>query len=324
MRAAVITLILFSWAIASSGQVRLPVIDMHLHAGPGSENSNYYTLREGEMPDEARLRTLLADMEANNVVYGIVGGPPAHVERFRQAAPVPLIGSVILPCIDGHSPNFYKCYKDGSDWPDLNRLRAEVEAGRLGAVGELYNVYAGVSPLDPRMKPYIALAAKHDLVVAVHAERGPPPESPIRAAGCCPHFNENYGDPALWTDILEQYPDLRLVLYHAFRPVFVESAIALMDRYPNVVVETSPMSLAPTPWVHAGLRRYLQAGHADRVVFGSDYLGAIGESLAVIQAADFLNDDQKQAILYDNAARFLRLSKEEIARHHATSNSEKR
>jgi predicted TIM-barrel fold metal-dependent hydrolase len=37
----------------------------------------------------------------------------------------------------------------------------------------------------------------------------------------------------------------------------------------------------------------------------------------VIEDAPFLTAAQKRDILYNNAARFLRLSKEEIARHHS-------
>lgn len=35
-----------------------------------------------------------------------------------------------------------------------------------------------------------------------------------------------------------------------------------------------------------------------------------------IQTADFLTEDQKRDIFYNNAVRFLRLSKEAIAKHH--------
>ena len=35
-----------------------------------------------------------------------------------------------------------------------------------------------------------------------------------------------------------------------------------------------------------------------------------------IQSAGFLSEDQKRDILYNNAARFLRLSPQEIDRHH--------
>ena len=44
--------------------------------------------------------------------------------------------------------------------------------------------------------------------------------------------------------------------------------------------------------------------------------GVIERAIAVIEEAPFLSEDQKRGIFYDNAARFLRLSQEEIARHH--------
>ena len=42
----------------------------------------------------------------------------------------------------------------------------------------------------------------------------------------------------------------------------------------------------------------------------------IERAVAVIEEAPFLTEEQKRDILYNNAARFLRLSEEEIARHH--------
>jgi predicted TIM-barrel fold metal-dependent hydrolase len=100
-------------------------------------------------------------------------------------------------------------------------------------------------------------------------------------------------------------PQLRLVLYHVFRPDFVREAIELLDRYPNVMVETSPMTLVPTPLVHSAIEAFVQAGHGDRIVFGSDYWGAIPGSIEVIESAPFLSETQKRAILHDNAARLL-------------------
>lgn len=44
--------------------------------------------------------------------------------------------------------------------------------------------------------------------------------------------------------------------------------------------------------------------------------GVIERGIAVIEQAPFLNETEKRDILYNNAARFLRLSEEEIARHH--------
>jgi len=57
----------------------------------------------------------------------------------------------------------------------------------------------------------------------------------------------------------------------------------------------------------------------NRVMFGSDQLvwpDVIESSIAAIEEAPFLDAEQKRAILYANAARFLRLSREEIARQH--------
>jgi hypothetical protein len=42
----------------------------------------------------------------------------------------------------------------------------------------------------------------------------------------------------------------------------------------------------------------------------------IERAIARIEAAPFLTAEQKRDILYDNAARFLRLDEAEIARHH--------
>ncbi len=73
----------------------------------------------------------------------------------------------------------------------------------------------------------------------------------------------------------------------------------------------------------AAFYRYLQgiveAGFGNRVMFGSDQMvwpGVIERAVAVINEAPFLRKEQKRNILYNNAARFLRLSDQEIAKHH--------
>ena len=68
------------------------------------------------------------------------------------------------------------------------------------------------------------------------------------------------------------------------------------------------------------LRTLVEAGLSKRIMFGSDQMRwpeAIGLAVDAIQTAEFLTDAQKADIFYNNAARFLRLSEEEIARHHS-------
>jgi uncharacterized protein len=76
----------------------------------------------------------------------------------------------------------------------------------------------------------------------------------------------------------------------------------------------------PRAQFHDHLRRLVEAGFEKRILFGSDqtiWPQAIGEAIDGVDSAPFLSPAQKRDIFYNNAARFLRLSKEEIAADHA-------
>ena len=62
-----------------------------------------------------------------------------------------------------------------------------------------------------------------------------------------------------------------------------------------------------------------EQGVLDRVMFGSDRMRwpeAIEMAVKRVKSIDYLSDREKKGILYDNAARFLRLTEDEIARYH--------
>ena len=70
---------------------------------------------------------------------------------------------------------------------------------------------------------------------------------------------------------------------------------------------------------HTYLKRLVEAGFGKRIMWGSDAMiwpDVIPVAIEAVESADFLDEDQKRDIFYNNAARFLRLSEEEIARHH--------
>ncbi len=57
-------------------------------------------------------------------------------------------------------------------------------------------------------------------------------------------------------------------------------------------------------------------------MWGSDQMvwpRAIDVAIEALESAPFLSAEQKRDIFYNNAARFLRLSEEEIAKHHGRS-----
>ena len=55
----------------------------------------------------------------------------------------------------------------------------------------------------------------------------------------------------------------------------------------------------------------MRAGVGKRLMFGSDQVywpETIGRAIEAIESADFLTDEQRRDIFYNNAARFLRLN----------------
>jgi predicted TIM-barrel fold metal-dependent hydrolase len=58
------------------------------------------------------------------------------------------------------------------------------------------------------------------------------------------------------------------------------------------------------------IQRLAEGGFEDRVMFGTDQLiwpKLMAYSISVIQNAEYLTPEEKRDILYNNAARFLRL-----------------
>jgi len=89
----------------------------------------------------------------------------------------------------------------------------------------------------------------------------------------------------------------------------------LRSFYYDCIVYTEPR-----PAFYRWLQTLVEAGYGDRIMFGSDQMiwpGVIEPSIRAIEDAPFLSATQKRDILYENAARFLRLSAEERARHRA-------
>ena len=110
--------------------------------------------------------------------------------------------------------------------------------------------------------------------------------------------------------VLRQYPTLRVYLMHAGYP-FVDDLKALLYLYPQLYVGVGVLQIAlPRNEYYRFLEELVISGFIDRIMYGSDQMnwpGAIEEGIKAINDAPFLNLEQKKAILYDNAVRFLRL-----------------
>jgi len=165
------------------------------------------------------------------------------------------------------------------------------------------------------LEPYWALAEELDVPVGIHLGPGPPGVIYLGAAG----YRARMHSALTMEEVLVRHPRLRVYLMHAGYPL-LDDLLALLYAHPQVYVDVGVIVYTQP---RAAFYRYLQgiveAGFGNRVMFGSDQMvwpGVIERAVAVIQEAPFLSTDQKRDILYNNAARFLRLSDQEIARHH--------
>ncbi len=286
-------------ATGAEPKSRGPIIDMHLHAFPADflglpGKLNPVTGKpSAAVTTEEIMTATLANLKRFNIVQAILCGPDRELlDKWKAAAPERIIAS---PMING---------KTSPQDPHYNiiSLRADYLAGKLGAMGEITTQFQGLSPNEPALEPYFALAEELDLPVGVHmgpgTQRG---ASPLRMS---------LGNPLELEEVLVRHPKLRLYVMHAGWP-YLQEIKALLHNYPQVYVD-----LATLPWMwpreefNYYLKGLLRAGYGKRLMFGSDQLfwpEAIEMAIEGIESADFLTEEQKRDIFYNNAARFLRL-----------------
>ena len=166
--------------LAQAPVQRQPIIDMHLHAYRAADwkgsPPNPITGKPGPATAEEHMRQTLAAMERYNVVKAIVSGPVEVVEQWRTAAPGRILASPLFgrPNVD----------LSGRPLPQIDELRSLFKSGRLSAIGEVVAQYQGLSPSDPALEPYFALAEELDIPVGIHTGTSFPvlPTRDIRAS----------------------------------------------------------------------------------------------------------------------------------------------
>jgi len=303
-----------------------PVIDMHLHAFkigdaagaascPGSRRRFYPPIDprapfqpgkfiactnpfRAPLTDEGLMRDSIAMLSKYNVRHAITSGDLPDVQRWRAAAPDRIVPAIAFAeDVNKYSPDQFR------------RLHA---AGEFSVFAEVENEYLGVSPADPRWEPYFALAEELDIPVGIHMGEGP------INGGHFPGYEAyrvRFTSPLLLEGVLVKHPKLRIYAMHYGSPM-VEQTIAMMFTYPNLYIDVACNDwMMPRAQFYAQLKQMVDAGFEKRIMFGSDQIywpQGIGEAISSIQHAPFLSASQKRDILYNNAARFLRLSPAQI------------
>jgi predicted TIM-barrel fold metal-dependent hydrolase len=197
----------------------------------------------------------------------------------------------------------------------LDSVRQLVEAGQLRVLGEVMNQFVGVAPGDSLFEPYLALAEDSDVPVGIHIGPGPPGAFYLGAKG----YRATLARPLLLEEALLRHPKLRVYVMHAGWPM-LDEVLLMLYSHPQLYVDLGIISFAlPRAEFHRYLERLVQAGFGKRVLFGPDQMvwpQAVERAIEAVESAPSLSPDQKRDIFYNNAARFLRLSEPEVARHH--------
>ncbi len=238
-------------------------------------------------------------MNRRNII-GVLSGMPERVTRWRQDVPdrfIPGLG-----------------FQIGRDALTPDGVKALHANGQMAVLAEVTNQYAGISSDDPRFEPYLALSEALEIPVGIHIGTGPP-----GAAHLFPSYRARLHSALQLEEPLMKHPKLRVYVMHAGWPL-LDDLLALLWAHRQVYVEIGAIVWAlPEPEFYRYMQRIVEAGFGNRVMFGSDQMvwpGVIEPSIQRIERAPFLSDAQKRDILYNNAARYLRLTDAEVARHH--------
>jgi predicted TIM-barrel fold metal-dependent hydrolase len=298
-----------------------PVIDVHVHAMDGNfpgvapmcPNTSKFTAsdpKDKEAPfgwvnepctpalypsaPGEYMKDVIAEMERLNVT-AVVFGDPKSVQKWKDAAPARIIPGTSFTGGMGTGQHVA-----------LDELRKDFTSGGFKVMGEIGLQYEGISPSDPSVDAYFALAEELDIPVAVHMGTG----GSGRANVAMPKFRGSMGNPLLFEEVLSRHPKLRLQVMHSGYPM-IEEMLTLLQANSHVYVDVAGLIWSyPIKEVNRYIERLVDAGFEDRVMFGTDQLlwpKLMAYSISIIQNADYLTPQQKRDILYNNAARFLRL-----------------
>ncbi|MFT3674850.1 MAG: amidohydrolase family protein [Chitinophagaceae bacterium] len=311
----------------------LPVIDMHLHAqhvkkGDGAPlcigapfhtlgindpqqdysrtfqealKSNQWADRSLPAPgsdDSLRMQTI-ALLKKHNV-YAVTSGDPELISQWQQEVPDRIIPSLYW--------DFNSAQRLGLTVDSLEKL---FRSGSFKVLGEVTIQYEGYSPSDTLFEPYLALAERLDIPVGIHIGCGPPGAPYLGSAGYRARLHSALG----LEEALIRHPRLRIYAMHAGWPM-LDDMLAVMYTHPQLYVDLAAICfMIPKNEFYYYLGRLVNAGFGQRIMFGSDNMiwpQAITAGIDAINKAPFLNAKQKRDILFNNAARFLRLSDETI------------
>jgi len=291
-----------------------PIIDVHLHAtnnwGPGytactgnfiyppvdpKQGGTLSDLTDGPefliapSTNNELMQQTLDMLEAYNIT-AIASGPLSRVGQWKNNAPNRIVRGI--------------SFGQPSDL-SISYLRNLITSKQVVVFGEIAPQYEGLAPGDPLLEPYFALAEELDVPVGIHIGLGPPGTVYVGP----PKYRSTLSNPLLLEEVLIRHPQLRIYVMHAGWPM-LDEMIHLLYSHPQVYVDVGIIDWGiPRAEFYFYLKRLIDSGFGKRIMFGSDQMiwpDAIPVAIETIESADFLTEEQKRDIFYNNAVRFFR------------------
>ena len=280
----------------------LPAIDPKLPFNPQDMGTCAKPIKSSAT-DEKLLTETIEMFRRFNIRRAVTAGPFEILDKWYAAAPDRII----------------KAQSFADRQPSPEEFRRLFKEGKFSVFAEVGMQYRGLSPSDEVYEPYFTLAEELDIPVAIHLGEGPP--GGIHTIGP-PKYLVAMGSPLLLEKVLVRHPKLRVYVMHYGSPL-VDEMIAMLFSHPNLYVDIACNNWGfPRKQFYEALRKMVDAGFEKRIMFGSDQMawpGTIAKAIETVEQAPFLTRSQKRDIFYNNAARFLRLTKDEIAADHRSS-----
>ena len=276
-----------------------PVFDAHIHVGPYDQMK------------EAARRTMLSGRDDLELLERIRSCPDEllktmDAEGIARAALINSVAPDVIGITDVVNPwiaRYVEGHRDrlvpvGGIHPRHSRdvagdMRRLLDVYRLGAI-KLHpphmEMAANAYRTDcPSLADVYRLAGEAKRPVLIHT-----------GTSIFPGARNVYADPMACDDVAVDFPATTLVLCHAGRPLWYETAFFLARRHPNVLLDIS--GIPPRKLLEV-LPRISEI--ADRVLWGTDWPSKGVRSMRR-NVEDFLSlplsDAVQRKILFDNAA----------------------
>lgn len=280
MKPTALLLIFLSFCSLSAQEKKVKIFDVHLHGDP-KPTEQIQKLKDGG-------------------VYKVaVSTSWNSQETYQSDNQIQVLQGLMLGCPNGKVPYSGQfCFDNQKDFPDVEWVEKQIQSKKIDYIGEVLSQYYGVSPSDSLFYPYYKLAEKYQIPVGIHTGLAGPGHG-------SPNFKVSLGNPILMEDLLIEFPNLKVWIMHAGAP-FLEDAIALMTYYPNVYADISvisnPYIFNPSEFRRI-MNRLIDGGFEDKLMFGTDN-GPIDKIIENIESLEFLTQDQKEKIYFQNAETF--------------------